>query len=92
MKFAAAVLLCMSLTTPVFALADAFPEEWVACKENTDCVKAYACEDVALNKNYVKDFEESFDAGCNEESKPNPKAVAQCVEKECTIIVPDEKK
>lgn len=86
------LLLGLFLILPSMAFADAYPEEWTACQVSADCVKSYACEDIALNKNYVKDFEDAFDAGCDGATESNPKAVAHCIEKECTILIPDEKK
>jgi hypothetical protein len=74
------------------AFADAYPEEWTICKKDSDCVKSYACEDIALNKDYVNDFQDAFDEGCDGSIEPNPKAMAKCIDKECTIHIPDEKK
>jgi hypothetical protein len=97
MKWSAIVLLLSLVITlflpiPGYAFLDKDPSrEWYACQSDAECVKAFDCRDVAINKNYIDPFTKSF-RGCDGSMRPNPDATARCVNDTCIIVIPDKEK
>jgi hypothetical protein len=69
------------------AQADQIPSTWLQCKINSDCVKIFGCTDMAINKNYLAQWQATF-KGCDASQKPNPDAVALCMTGHCVVAVP----
>jgi hypothetical protein len=92
--------LATALFTPAASHAQNLPEVWFQCQSDTDCVKTYACQDVAVNRNYLKLFQGERLAcdktrpsdQCDKARCHDPRAVAQCVKGKCEIVTPDQQK
>lgn len=74
-------LLAVMLFTPAASHAQNDSEVWFQCQSDSDCVVTYACQDVAVNRNYVKPYMEGY-VGCDK-SRPSsqcdtPRPSDQC--------------
>jgi hypothetical protein len=86
MKYA---LLAIALSLPIPAFAQEFHDEWLACRSDDDCVIVYICGDAAINKAYIKQWNDSgIGKSCAASRRPNPAAIAKCVENRCAVFVP----
>jgi hypothetical protein len=93
-------LLAATLFLSAASHAQSLPEIWFQCLSDTDCVKTYACQDVAVNRNYVKLFKGEGLAcdksrpsdQCDKARCHDPRAVAKCLNSKCEIVLPDQQK
>lgn len=86
--FGVLIILLSLLSAPAFA-ADDHPE-WYGCRANDDCVVAYACASVAVNKKYRADWEAT--RVCTAAVPPVEGATAACKRKRCVLVVPPKRR
>jgi|CZKX01.1.fsa_nt_gi hypothetical protein len=64
--------------------------EWLSCQADADCALVQMCGDAAINKAYV--FQANvLNRQCQQTSRPNPDAIAQCINHQCKVTIPTDR-